>query len=119
MLIELSDAELKAVRKALSYAYAEHDDQEAKALLGRLRDLSPADPPKQRSEWPEPGEKLRFNAVDGIEYQIARALELFEPGQLLTVKDFEVGPFSSLVEFEEAPGKRWNSVMFDRLEGTE
>lgn len=58
------------------------------------------------------GRKVRFLNTNGWDGEAERANEYFEEGQVLTIKEIYVGRSSSEVEFEELPGKRFNTVMF-------
>jgi hypothetical protein len=65
--------------------------------------------------FPEAGDEVVFNDTNGYDSQREEALKYFTKDQILKVKNIEIGNFSSSIEFEEAPGKRFNSVMFEPL----
>lgn len=71
-------------------------------------------PPTHRlNDKPAPaGRKVAFHPENGTDYDRKEAEGLFTPGTVLTVKEIEVGRSSSLVEFQEYPGKTFNTVMF-------
>lgn len=58
------------------------------------------------------GRKVRFLNDNGWDSEREHAAEFFEEGQILTVKEIYVGRSNSDVEFEELPGKKFNTVMF-------
>jgi hypothetical protein len=66
-------------------------------------------------EFPAAGDELVFVAANGYDSQREEANKFFTKDQILKVKSVEVGNWSTSVEFEEAPGKRFNSVMFEPL----
>lgn len=59
-----------------------------------------------------PGTTVYFLNENGYDSQREEAAEIFTQGQALTVKRIDVGNWSSSVEFEELPGKWFNTVMF-------
>lgn len=63
------------------------------------------------------GRKVRFLNNNGYDSERERASRYFKEGQILTVKDIYVGSWSSDVEFIEFPGKEFNTVMFEDVEG--
>jgi hypothetical protein len=65
--------------------------------------------------WPKSGDKMRFLAKNGYDYQLEAALDVFEPDAVVTVKRCIVHDWSHEVEFAELPGKLWNGVMFKLL----
>lgn len=66
--------------------------------------------------YSKPGTKVRYLSKRGYEYQKQAADLVFTKGQILTVKNIEVGSWSSSVEFEELPNKRFNTVMFENID---
>lgn len=50
----------------------------------------------------------------GYEYEQKEARSLFQLGDIYTVESLEVGSWSSEIELKEFPGKKFNSVFFDR-----
>lgn len=61
---------------------------------------------------PPRGRKVMFLAKNGYDSELEHAKKLFKYGDTLTVKEIYVGSWSSDVEFEEYPGKKFNTVMF-------
>ena len=61
------------------------------------------------------GTKVKFLDKNGYDSQREYARKFFSKGNILTVSDIEVGSFSSTVEFEEFPGKMFNTVMFGKV----
>ena len=61
------------------------------------------------------GRKVIFKGEGGYASELERAMNTFEVGQVLTVREIYVGRSSSVVEFEGIDG-RWNTVMFDDVE---
>lgn len=59
-----------------------------------------------------PGTTVYFLNKNGYDSQRTEAAKIFTEGQALTVKNIDVGGWSSSVEFEELPGKWFNTVMF-------
>lgn len=59
-----------------------------------------------------PGTTVYFLDENGYDCQRMQAAEIFTRGQALTVKRIDIGNWSSSVEFEELPGKWFNTVMF-------
>lgn len=62
--------------------------------------------------WPSAGDTAVFLAKNGYDHQLEEAKQLFEEGESLIVKRFNLGNWSSTVEFEGHKGS-FNSVMFD------
>lgn len=62
------------------------------------------------------GRKVRFLNKNGYDMDREYAAKHFKEGQLLTVKEIYVGRSSSNVEFEDLPGKEFNTVMFEDVE---
>jgi hypothetical protein len=58
------------------------------------------------------GTKVKFLDENGYEFDKSAARRFFSKGQTLTVKTIAVGGWVSYVEFEECPGKMFNTVMF-------
>lgn len=69
-----------------------------------------------RSVFPEVGDKVTFLDANGYEHELNTARKYFTKGESLTVKRIEIGAWSSYMEFEELPGKQFNTVMFELLE---
>ncbi len=67
-----------------------------------------------RPRWPAAGDKMRFLGKNGYDAELERALDTFEIGAVLTVKDCRVGGWEHSVAFEGVQG-RWNGVMFELL----
>jgi hypothetical protein len=61
--------------------------------------------------WPR-GLKVKFLGKNGHDDEREKALELFEVGQILTVKSSRTRSYSSSVQFEEVDGV-FNTVMFE------
>ncbi|MBX4911451.1 hypothetical protein HJA82_29495 [Rhizobium bangladeshense] len=66
-------------------------------------------------EFPAAGDELVFLDANGYDSDRKEANKFFTKDQILKVKSVDVGNYSTSVEFEEAPGKRFNSVMFEPL----
>ena len=62
------------------------------------------------------GAKVYFLGKNGYDSQLKLAMEIFEVSQELTVNRIDVGGWSSSVEFQEYPGKWFNTVMFEDKE---
>lgn len=58
------------------------------------------------------GTTVYFLNANGYDAERAETAKIFAEGQALTVKRIDVGDWSSRVEFEELPGKWFNTVMF-------
>lgn len=58
------------------------------------------------------GRQVLFLSENGRDSELERARKFFQRGELLTIKEIEVGMYSSEVEFDEYPGKTFNTVMF-------
>lgn len=65
--------------------------------------------------WPDKGEKVRFINQNGYDYELSYAREHMDEGHILTIKSVQIGDWRTFYEFEELPGKFYNSVMFVRL----
>lgn len=65
------------------------------------------------------GRKVRFLNKNGWSHDPVNARKYMEEGQILTVEEVYVGSSSSTVSFVEIPGKEFNTVMFEDLEGTD
>lgn len=59
------------------------------------------------------GHKVQFLDRNGYEHELTEARNVFVKGQTLTVQKTNVGSFRTGVEFQEYPGKWFNSVMFE------
>lgn len=66
--------------------------------------------------YSRPSATVYFLNRNGYDHQLKEAAEIFEEGQALTIKRIEVDNWSSSVEFEELPGKWFNTVMFGTKE---
>lgn len=66
--------------------------------------------------YANPGTKVIFTGNGGYAYDNECARSLIKVGQELTVKRINVDNWISHVEFEEIPGKFFNTVMFDEVE---
>ena len=62
------------------------------------------------------GTVVYFLDENGYDSERERAREHLVKGQVLTVSEIDVGVWSSSVEFEELPGKWFNTVMFAHKE---
>jgi hypothetical protein len=58
------------------------------------------------------GRKVIFLNKNGYDSEREYARKLFSEGDILTVKEIYVNRCSSEVEFEEYPGKMFNTIMF-------
>ena len=65
------------------------------------------------------GRQVVFLGKNGYEKELEQTKKLFSENQILTVKEIYVGRSSSTVEFQELPGKEFNTVMFGDLNQTE
>ena len=65
--------------------------------------------------YSKPGTKVTFLDKNGNDWQRAAASKIFKVGQIYTIKNIDVHSWVSYVEFEECPGKTFNSVMFDDI----
>lgn len=59
------------------------------------------------------GAKVRFTGYGGWKISQEYARKHLQVGERYTVANIEVGDWSSTVEFEEVPGHRFNTVMFE------
>lgn len=64
------------------------------------------------------GAKVKYLDENGYEGDRVYAREYMSKGAVLTVKYIDVGNWASLVSFEEIPGKEFNTVMFEDVDGT-
>ena len=62
------------------------------------------------------GTVVYFLDENGYDSEREHAREHLVKGQVLTVSEIDVGGWSSSVEFEELPGKWFNTVMFAHKE---
>lgn len=67
---------------------------------------------RYKSDTSPEGRKVIFLNDNGYDIEREYANDLFEEGQVLTIKEIYVGRSSSEVEFIEYPDKRFNTVMF-------
>lgn len=65
-----------------------------------------------RAGWPRKGDKVMFLSANGYDDQLEKARKLFAAGQILTVRNCDIGDWSSAYEFDELPGQWFNTVMF-------
>lgn len=64
----------------------------------------------------EKGCKVKVRTLKaGYEHEEKEAKILFKVGDIYTVESLEVGSWSSEIELKEFPGKKFNSVFFDRI----
>jgi hypothetical protein len=61
------------------------------------------------------GEKVRFRGAGGYPQQLYDALEEFDVGEELTVRDVRIDDWESTYRFKGVDG-RWNTVMFERVQ---
>lgn len=61
------------------------------------------------------GRTVFFLGENGREKELEHAKSVFSESQVLTVKEIHVDRSSSLVEFEEFRGEKFNTVMFADL----
>lgn len=81
------------------------------SLEGGIENYRP--PTHRLKDKPAPaGRKVIFHPENGTDYDREEAEDLFPVGTILTVKEIEVGRSSSLVEFDEHPYMKFNTVMF-------
>lgn len=66
--------------------------------------------------YASPGRKVIFTGKNGYDAQRKKANELLEVGNIYTIKHIKVYSSISYVEFEELPGKTFNTVMFGDIE---
>lgn len=64
----------------------------------------------------EPGTKVKFTGENGYDNDRHVAFSHMDVGDVFTVKDIDIGNWISHVEFEELPGIRFNTVMFEEVE---
>lgn len=64
----------------------------------------------------EPGTKVKFTGENGYDNDRHIAFSHMDVGEVFTVKNIYVGSWVSYVEFEELPGIRFNTVMFEEVE---
>lgn len=62
--------------------------------------------------WPAKGEKVYYLAANGHDHQREAADKILTKGQELTVRNCNIGGWTSSYEFEEFPGQWFNTVMF-------
>ena len=63
----------------------------------------------------KPGTKVFFLGINGHTEELKQTKEKFQDGQVLTVKEMNVGRSSSRVSFEEVDGW-YNTVMFENCD---
>lgn len=63
----------------------------------------------------KPGEKVRFLDKNGLDCQLKRAKKLFKKGDILIVKEMNIGGFSSTITFISTGGEVFNTVMFENV----
>lgn len=64
----------------------------------------------------KPGEKVKFLGKHGRMAELLRAKKLFKKGDILTVKEMNIGCFSSNVTFKSTGGEVFNTVMFENVD---
>lgn len=67
----------------------------------------------------ESGNKVRYTGEGGYESDRTYANQYIDVGSILTIKHIEIGGWTTYVTFEEIPGRSFNSVMFEDVNGTE
>ena len=65
--------------------------------------------------YAKPGTKVKYTGEGGYDNDRHIAASHMEIGTIVTVKKIDVGNFMSYVEFEEFPGIRFNTVMFENI----
>lgn len=65
--------------------------------------------------YAKPGTKVRYTGIGGYDSDKEYAKMHLEVGAIVTVKEIDVGNFTSYVEFEETPGCAFNTVMFEEV----
>lgn len=61
------------------------------------------------------GTKVKFTGEGGYDNDRHFAFSHMDVGEVYTVKGITVGNWLSYVEFEELPGNRFNTVMFEEV----
>lgn len=69
--------------------------------------------------YAKPGTKVRYTGEGGYDNDKHFANSHFKVGDVLTVKNIKVGNFMSYAEFEEHPGRNFNTVMFEEVTNNE
>lgn len=64
-----------------------------------------------RKGWAQPGEQVMFLGENGYEMEREKALALWAPGTVLTVRETNIGDWSSTYRFDDYTGA-FNTVMF-------
>lgn len=72
-----------------------------------------------KSEESPAGRSVVFLSKNGRGIELEHAKTLIAENRILTVKEIYVGRSSSTVEFEEFPGRKFNTVMFADLDDPE
>lgn len=70
----------------------------------------------RRTEFPKPGDRLRFLGRNGYDHEREAALKVMSPGDVFTVARCEVGGWEHRILFEEFKSRWWNGVMFERVD---
>jgi hypothetical protein len=60
------------------------------------------------------GSMVRFTGHGGYDSEQTRARLYLDVGSFYTVARIDIGSCSSMVEFTEVPGQRFNTVMFEQ-----
>ena len=72
-----------------------------------------------KSDVSPAGRSVFFLSENGRGIELEHAKTILAEHQILTVKEIYVGRSSSTVEFEEFPGRKFNTVMFVDLDDPE
>ncbi len=62
-----------------------------------------------------PGTKVRFLNKNGYEYDLEHARKYLNTNRIYTVRNIDVGGWSSTVYLEEVPGEYFNTVCFKEV----
>ena len=61
------------------------------------------------------GDKVKFTGRGGTPLEYALTREYFDPDQVLTVKEINIGASFTYICFEECPNVAFNSVLFEDM----
>ena len=64
----------------------------------------------------KPGTKVKFIGKGSYDNDMHNAFDHMDVGEVFTVKNIDIDPWISHVEFEELPGITFNTVMFEEVE---